>query len=63
MAVKKLVRSKKDRKIAGVAAGMAHYFDLDVTFVRLLWALALIPGGIPGVLLYVICWIVIPEGK
>lgn len=62
MAVKKrLVRPKKGRKVAGVAMGMANYFDVDVTLIRLVWVLLLIPGGFPGLLPYVICWIVMPS--
>lgn len=59
--VKKLTRSKKDRKVAGVAAGLAEYFDIDVVLVRLVWAFLFIPGGAPGLIPYIICWIVMPE--
>ena len=47
--------------IAGVAAGMAQYFGVDPTVVRLVWVLTLLPGGAPGFILYVVCWILIPE--
>ncbi len=57
---KRLYRSRTDRMIAGVAGGMAEYLDIDPTLVRLLWALAFLPGGVPGLLLYVLCWIIIP---
>lgn len=59
--MKKLVRSKNNRVIAGVAAGMAQYLNIDPTVARILWALTLLPGGIPGVILYVVCWLIIPE--
>lgn len=59
--MKKLTRSKNNKVIAGVAAGMANYVGIDPTIARILWALTLLPGGIPGLVLYVICWIVIPE--
>jgi phage shock protein C len=59
--MKKLVRPKKGRRIAGVCIGIANYFKIDPTLVRLLWVILLIPGGIPGLLPYIICWIVIPE--
>ncbi|HEY3927858.1 MAG TPA: PspC domain-containing protein [Candidatus Koribacter sp.] len=49
-----------DRKIAGVCAAVANYFDLDVTLVRVIWLLLVIFGG-TGLLAYVIAWIVIPE--
>jgi phage shock protein C len=58
---KKFVRSTNDRKIAGVCAGVADYFDMDPTLVRILWALAtLIPG--PNIIAYVVIWIAAPEG-
>ncbi len=63
MPEKRLVRPKEGRVIAGVAAAFANYFDIDVTVVRLVWVLLLLPGGIPGLLPYVICWIIIPSEK
>lgn len=59
--MKKLRRPKSGRKIAGVAAAFANYFRIDVTLVRLLWILLLIPGGLPGLIPYLICWLIIPE--
>lgn len=59
--MKKLVRPKKGKKVAGVAIAFANYFDLDVTLVRLIWVFLLIPGGFPGIIPYVLCWLVIPE--
>jgi phage shock protein C len=59
---KKLIRSRVDRKIAGFCAGMGHYLDLDVTLVRLVWVLVTLMAGIfPGVVVYVLAWIVVPE--
>jgi phage shock protein C len=58
---KHLVRPR-NRKIAGVCAGLAEYFDLDVILVRVLWLVATFFSGIvPGVIGYVIAWIVMPE--
>jgi phage shock protein C len=57
---RKLRRSKDNRMVAGVAAGVAEYFDLDPTVVRLVWVLMVIFAGF-GVLLYLIMWIVVPE--
>jgi phage shock protein C len=57
---RKLMRSRSNRKIAGVCAGFAEYFDLDVTMVRVLWLLVAIFGG-GGILAYFIAWIVMPE--
>ena len=59
--MKKLVRPKNDRVIAGVAAGMANYLGIDPVVARVLWALTLLPGGVPGLVLYILCWIIIPE--
>jgi phage shock protein C len=58
---KRLMRSATDVKLAGVCAGFAEYLDWDVTLVRLLWAiLTLFSGCFPGVVGYIICWIVMP---
>jgi phage shock protein C len=56
---KRLMRSVRDKKIAGVCAGIAEYFDLDPTLVRVLWLIAIFFGG-TGFLLYIILWIVLP---
>lgn len=57
---KRLTRSSTDKKIAGVCGGLAEYFGIDSTLVRLLFVLvALLPG--PGLLLYIILWIIMPE--
>lgn len=62
MARKRLMRPRADRKIAGVCAGMAEYFDLDVILVRVLWIVITIFTGIVfGVLAYIVAWIVMPE--
>ena len=58
--MKRLYRSRDQRMIAGVAGGIAEYFNIDPTIVRLIWVLLALPGGIPGVLLYIISWIIIP---
>jgi phage shock protein PspC (stress-responsive transcriptional regulator) len=58
---KRLVRSTNDKKIAGVAAGLADYFDLDPTIIRLVWLLALLFAG-TGLIAYVILWIALPAG-
>lgn len=57
---KKLVRSKKDRIIAGVCGGLGEYFDLDPIFFRLAFVLATFFGG-SGVLIYIILFFIIPE--
>ena len=58
----KLMRPPKgspDRKIAGVCAGFAAYFDIDVTIVRVVWLIVALFGW--GILAYIIAWIVMPE--
>ena len=61
LARKRLVRPR-NRKIAGVCAGLAEYFDLDVILVRVLWLIVTFFSGIiPGVIGYVVAWIVMPE--
>ncbi len=61
MIKKKLRRSKKDRVLAGIASGMAKYFGVDVVLIRLFWAFLILPGGLPGLIPYLLCWIIIPE--
>jgi phage shock protein PspC (stress-responsive transcriptional regulator) len=56
---KRLMRSSTDKKIAGVCAGLADYFDLDPTLIRVLWLLAIFFAG-TGLLAYLILWIVLP---
>jgi phage shock protein C len=59
--MKKLVRPMEGRKLAGVAMAFANYFNIDVTLIRVILALTLVPGGFPGLLIYVLCWILIPS--
>jgi len=59
---KKLKRSKSDKKIFGVCAGLAKYFDIDVTIVRIIFLIALLCVG-GGLLAYLICALVMPEEK
>ncbi|MBC8054430.1 MAG: PspC domain-containing protein [Sphingobacteriaceae bacterium] len=57
---KKLERNQHDKMIAGVASGLAEYFEMDVTLVRVLFILAVV-FGFSGILVYLIMWIVVPE--
>ena len=57
---KRLVRPRAVRKIAGVCAGFAEYFDVDVTVVRLVWLFVSLMTGV-GLLAYPIAWIVMPD--
>ena len=56
---KRLMRSSRDKKVGGVCAGVADYFDLDPTLVRIIWLLAVFCAGTGG-LLYLILWIALP---
>ncbi|MGC2196436.1 MAG: PspC domain-containing protein [Terriglobales bacterium] len=59
---KRLMRPRAERKIAGVCAGLAEYFDLDVTLVRVLWlVVTFFTGIIFGLVAYIVAWIVMPE--
>ncbi len=57
---KRLYRTKNGRKIAGVCNGLAEYFDIDPTIVRLAWIIFAFCFG-SGILAYIIAMIVIPE--
>lgn len=59
---KELYRDKQRASIGGVCAGLADYFNVDITLVRALFLVALFGFG-TGVLLYIILWIVVPEKK
>jgi len=59
---KRLTRSYDDRMIAGVCGGIAQYFDVDPTLVRAGYVLmSAISAGFPGLLIYVILWIIMPR--
>ncbi len=60
---KRLYRSK-EKMIAGVLAGIADYLNMDPTIVRILYVVLSIASiGFPGLLAYIIMWIIIPEEK
>ena len=60
MPTPQLTRSETDKKIGGVAGGMAAYFGLDPTLVRVAWVIVGLMAW--GILAYVIFWIVLPKG-
>jgi phage shock protein PspC (stress-responsive transcriptional regulator) len=62
MADKKLVRSA-NKKIAGVCGGLAEYFGMDASIVRIIWLLATIFTAFAGVLIYIILMLVMPAQK
>jgi phage shock protein C len=57
---RKLYRSKTDRVLAGVCGGLAEYFHLDATLIRVLFVLPAVLGG-AGLVLYVAMWIIVPN--
>lgn len=57
---RRLYRCSHDRRIAGVAAGLAEYLDIDVTLVRVIWVASILFGGF-GLLLYVLMALVVPN--
>ena len=59
---RRLYRSRRDSVLGGVAGGVAEYLDVDPSIVRIIWAiLALVTGGL-FLVLYIVMWIVVPEG-
>jgi phage shock protein PspC (stress-responsive transcriptional regulator) len=59
--MKKLHRVPESRKIAGVCAGLGEYFELDPVLFRLVFVISMFFGGV-GLLVYVLLWILVPEG-
>lgn len=60
MVTKKLYRIREGKMIAGVCNGLADYFDIDPTIIRLAWLVLLFFAG-SGLLAYLIAWIIVPE--
>jgi phage shock protein C len=56
-----LRRSRRNRIFAGVCGGLGAFFGISAFWFRLAFLIALIPGGVPGLLLYIIFWIIIPN--
>jgi phage shock protein C len=59
-ATRKLYRSKTNRQLAGVCGGLAEYFNLDATLIRVLFVVLAVLGG-SGVVLYIALWIIVPR--
>ena len=57
---KRLYKDHSDKKLCGVCSGIAKYFGIDPTLVRLLWAMLVVFAG-SGVLAYIVCAIVMPN--
>lgn len=58
---KKIYRSRTNKIIGGVCGGFGEYFNVDPSVIRLFWLLASFAGGI-GIIAYIVCLIIIPEG-
>ena len=58
----KLRRSRSNRILAGVCGGLGEFFGVSAIWFRLAFLIALLPGGVPGLLAYILAWIIIPNG-
>lgn len=61
--IRRLVRPRNGRVLAGVCLGLANYLRVDPTIVRIVFFILLIPGGLPGLLPYVLLWVLMPSEK
>jgi phage shock protein C len=59
-ASRKLYRSTSNRQLAGVCGGLAEYFNLDPTLIRVLFVILAVLGG-SGVILYLALWVIVPK--
>jgi phage shock protein C len=60
--MKRLMRSKSNKWLGGVCAGVGDYLQVDPTVVRVLWIIVTVfTGFAPGILLYFLLWLVMPE--
>ena len=60
---KKLTRPQNNKMLAGVCAGIANYFGLDPTLIRVVYTLLTVFTAFAGVIVYLLLWIIIPEEK
>jgi phage shock protein PspC (stress-responsive transcriptional regulator) len=60
---KKLFRDGDDKFLGGVASGIAHYFNIDTIWIRLLFLITTLAGVGIGILVYIILWVLLPEAK
>lgn len=58
---KVLRRSRSNRILAGVCGGLAEFFGISAFWFRLAMFIAFIPGGVPGILIYLLLWIMVPS--
>jgi phage shock protein PspC (stress-responsive transcriptional regulator) len=59
---RKLYRSQTQRMIAGVCGGLAEYFNVDATLMRVLFLLLAVFGG-SGIVIYIVMWIIVPDAR
>lgn len=59
---KRLTRDMGNKMLGGVCSGVANYFGIDPTLVRIIWAILALGYG-AGILAYIICWVIIPPGR
>lgn len=57
---KGLYKSSTDKKVCGVCGGIANYFDVDPTVIRLIWVIFTLAGG-SGLIAYIIAAIIMPD--
>ena len=57
----RLYRSKKERILGGVCAGLGKHLDVDPTVIRLIWAVVSVLSIGTGIIIYILAWIIIPE--
>lgn len=57
----RLRRSRSNRMIAGVCGGLAEFLGISSFWIRLGFLIALIPGGLPGLVPYLVMWIIVPS--
>jgi phage shock protein C len=59
--MKQLYRSKNNRMLGGVCAGLGEHLDVDPTVIRLIWAVVSVLSIGTGIFIYILAWIIIPE--
>ena len=57
---KKLYRSRQSKYLAGVCGGLAEYLNVDPTVIRVIFVILLFPGGLPGLIPYLLLWAIVP---
>jgi phage shock protein PspC (stress-responsive transcriptional regulator) len=60
--VKRLYRSRNEKILGGVCGGLGEYFEVDPVLIRLIWVVLTLLTMFMGIIVYLIAWIIIPEG-